>query len=153
MLRRSGRLYWHAAESQYYSEPKRLEKLGYLSSEKRPGKTRARTHYSLTDQGVKALREYLAEPAAYPRTQSEPALRLLAADLTDDAATIESLRGLIEEIDELEAELGEIEAAGEQVDHRARYLALSHRLPRKLLDAHREWAQEVIAELEIEGGS
>jgi PadR family transcriptional regulator, regulatory protein AphA len=147
MLKRSGRLYWHAAESKYYSEPKRLEALGYLRSTKEPGKTHARTRYSLTPKGLRALRDYLSEPAPFPRMQNEPALRLLAADLTDDRATIESLRGLLREIEELEAELEAVEAAGGRLPHRARYLALSHRLPRRLLAAYREWAEEVIAEL------
>ena len=44
MMRR-GRIYWAAAESHYYSEPKRLERLGYLTSRKAPGRTRERTHY------------------------------------------------------------------------------------------------------------
>jgi DNA-binding PadR family transcriptional regulator len=148
MLRRSGQLYWHAAASKYYSEPKRLERLGYLSSTKQPGKTTPRTHYTLTAEGLQALREYLAAPARFPRMQNEAALRLLAADLTDDRQTVASLRGLLAELDELEAELGELENVTERIPHRARYLALSHRLPRKLLAAHREWAQEVIEELE-----
>jgi DNA-binding PadR family transcriptional regulator len=148
MLRRSGRLYWHAAESKYYTEPKRLERLGYLRSAKQPGKTTPRTHYRLTAKGLRALRRYLALPARFPRMQNEPALRLLAADLTDDRKTIESLRGLLEQLDELEAELAEVERGTEAIPHRARYLELSHHLPRKLLAAHREWAQEVIEELD-----
>jgi DNA-binding PadR family transcriptional regulator len=148
MLRRSGRLYWSAAESQYYAEPKRLEQLGYLSSTKQPGKTRPRTHYELTEEGLEALREFLAEPAHFPRMQNEAALRLLAADLSDDARTVESLRGLLDELDELEAELDALETFTQGITHRAHYLELSHRLPRKLIAAHREWAQEVIGELE-----
>jgi PadR family transcriptional regulator, regulatory protein AphA len=148
MLARSGRLYWHAAESKYYSEPKRLERLGYLSSTRQPGRTTPRTHYSLTTKGLEALRDYLARPASFPRLQNEPALRLLAADLTDDEKTIASLRGLLDEIDELESELAVVEQDSKRIEHRARYLALSHRLPRKLLAAHREWVEEVIAELE-----
>lgn len=147
MLRRSGRLYWHAAESKYYSEPKRLHRLGYLSATKEPGKTHPRTHYRLTAQGLEALRAYLAQPAPYPRMQSEPALRLLAADLTDAAGTVESLRGLLAEIDAMERELEDVERVTAQIPHRARYLALSHGLPRRLLAAHREWAEEVIAAL------
>jgi DNA-binding PadR family transcriptional regulator len=148
MMRRGGRVYWHAAESQYYSEPKRLERLGYLTSTKQPGKTRPRTHYMLTDKGLEALGDFLAQPAPFPRIQNEAALRLLAADLTDDRKTIASLRGLLAELDELEAELADVEQVTERIPHRARYLALSHRLPRKLLAAHREWANEVIEELE-----
>jgi DNA-binding PadR family transcriptional regulator len=149
MLRRSGRLYWSAAESQYYAEPKRLQRLGYLSSSKQPGKTRQRTHYELTRKGRRALREFLAEPAHFPRMQNEAALRLLAADLTDDRKTVESLRGLLGELDELERELAEVERVTEGIPHRARYLRLSHELPRKLIAAHREWAEDVIRELEM----
>jgi DNA-binding PadR family transcriptional regulator len=137
-----------AGSSTYYAEPKRLERLGYLHSHKEPGKTRARTHYSLTLKGLKALREYLAEPAPFPRMQNEPALRLLAGDLTDDKKTVQSLRGLLRELDELEAELAEVEKVTAEIPHRARYLALSHRLPRKLIAAHREWAEDVISDLE-----
>jgi DNA-binding PadR family transcriptional regulator len=151
MLRRSGRLYWHAAESKYYSEPKRLERLGYLRSTKEPGRTTPRTHYTLTPEGLRVLQSYLVSPAPFPRMQNEAALRLLAADLTDDRKTIESLRGLLAELDGLEAELDDIEGAAGGIGHRERYLELSHRLPRKLLAAHREWAEEVIAELEGPG--
>src|SRR5918993_2596026 len=58
-----GRILDWAGESQYYVEPKRLAKLGYLETRKEPGRTRERTVYSLTDQGLEALREWAATPA------------------------------------------------------------------------------------------
>src|SRR5918911_1841439 len=64
-MARQGSVYSSAAESQYYAEPKRLEKLGYLTSEKQPGKTRERTHYRLTDKGRQALHDWIKEPARY----------------------------------------------------------------------------------------
>ena len=42
-LARRGRFLNWAGESQYYTEPKRLAGLGYLSARKEPGKTRERT--------------------------------------------------------------------------------------------------------------
>jgi hypothetical protein len=39
-LAKRGRLLAWAGESQYYVEPKRLARLGYLSARKEPGKTR-----------------------------------------------------------------------------------------------------------------
>ena len=51
-----------AGESQYYAEPKRLAKLGYLDARKEPGKTRERTVYTLTDKGLEALRDYARTP-------------------------------------------------------------------------------------------
>lgn len=152
MLGRSP-LYWSAAPASYYSEPKRLERLGHLRSSKQPGRTRERTHYTLTDTGLSALREWLALPARFPEIRNEAAIRLLAGDLIDDAAIVASLRGLEAQIDELEAQLDDSERRAAAIPHRARYLSLSHRLPRKLLQAHREWVREVADELAPDGDS
>src|ERR671912_2329793 len=62
-MAKRGRILDWAGESQYYVEPKRLAKLGYLETRKEPGRTRERTVYSLTDQGLEALREWAATPA------------------------------------------------------------------------------------------
>jgi len=55
-----------AGESQYYTEPKRLAKLGYLSARKEPGKTRERTVYTLTEAGLEALRGHARTPVHCP---------------------------------------------------------------------------------------
>jgi DNA-binding PadR family transcriptional regulator len=146
MLGRSP-LYWSAARSQWYAEPKRLARLGLLAAERRPGKTTPRVHYTLTDAGLEALRRGLAEPAAFTRMQNEAALRLLAGDLIGDDAILASLRPLRDEIDRLAASLADSEARAAEVPGRTRHLLLSHRLARRLLEAHREWLDEVEAEL------
>src|ERR687893_2879213 len=64
-LAKRGRMLAWAGESQYYTEPKRLARLGYLSARKEPGKTRERTVYSLTDKGLDALREYAERPVTF----------------------------------------------------------------------------------------
>ena len=61
-MARRGRILAWAGESQYYVEPKRLAKLGYLESHSEPGRTRPRTVYSLTEQGLQALRDYARTP-------------------------------------------------------------------------------------------
>src|SRR6266496_5937407 len=76
-LARRGRMLAWAGESQYYTEPKRLAKLGYLSARKEPGKTRERTVYTLTDKGLRALREYARTTVAFTPLKSEPLIRLL----------------------------------------------------------------------------
>ena len=91
-LARRGRMLAWAGESQYYVEPKRLAKLGYLDARREPGKTRERTVYTLTDKGHAALREYAATPVTFTPLKSEPLLRLLIADLVGERATRESLR-------------------------------------------------------------
>ena len=70
---RRGRMLAWAGESQYYVEPKRLAKLGYLAARREPGKTRERTVYTLTDKGLAALREYAATPVLVHTAQERPA--------------------------------------------------------------------------------
>jgi DNA-binding PadR family transcriptional regulator len=147
MARRGQRLYWAGAESKIYAEPKRLEKLGYLSSEKMPGKTRERTHYRLTEKGVQALQEWLALPSRFPRIQSEAAIRVQASDLADDPGVVlGSLHALREEIAELAAILNESEKREMQFPHRPQ-LRLLHSLGQRILRAHLEWIDEVEHEL------
>src|SRR5881296_4316125 len=54
-MAKRGRILAWAGESQYYVEPKRLARLGYLEARKEPGKTRERTVYTLAEKGRRAL--------------------------------------------------------------------------------------------------
>src|SRR5918996_2797893 len=90
-MARQGRIYAAAADSQYYAEPKRLERLGYLSSRKEPGQTRERTHYSLTPKGREALRAWAIGPVHFPRVLHEGVVRLLAADLVGEKPVREGI--------------------------------------------------------------
>jgi PadR family transcriptional regulator, regulatory protein AphA len=141
-------LYWAGAASKIYEQPKRLERLGYLRSEKRPGKTRERTHYTLTESGLAALQEWLARPSPFPRIQSEVAARVLASDLAVDAGmVVTSVQALRAEIADLVAQLERDERRAVDIPHRERQLRLVRSLGRKLLDAHLEWIDEVEQEL------
>jgi DNA-binding PadR family transcriptional regulator len=150
MMRR-GSIYWAAAESQWYGEPKRLEGLGYLRSEKRPGRTTPRTHYLLTRKGRSALRAWLAQPSSLPRMQNETIVRVLAGDLGDDQALRASLEGMRGGIAAARANLKAGEAAAAQLPHRARYLRLVHAYGQALLDMHERWLEEAERELEPGG--
>jgi DNA-binding PadR family transcriptional regulator len=133
---------WSAAESQWYAEPKRLERLGLLRSRKEPGRTRPRTVYELTDEGRAALRAWAATPVGFPRIQNEPIVRVLAADIVGDDLALEGLRGLRVELDELDSAIDAAEVVARSLPHRERYLMLNHRLARRLVAAHREWLDE-----------
>jgi DNA-binding PadR family transcriptional regulator len=146
-MARAGRIYWDAAESQWYAEPKRLERLGYLSSRKEPGRTHARTHYSLTDRGRQALVEWMREPARFPRIQHEAVCRLLAADIVGEEPVLESLRPLRDELAGISARLDAGEQAAAALPHRERYLLINHRLARRIVAAHAQWLDEVEEEL------
>ena len=70
MVQRGRALAW-AGESQYYVEPKRLARLGYLVARKEPGKTRQRTVYELTDKGREALVAWARTPVHFQPFKSE----------------------------------------------------------------------------------
>src|SRR5919198_4854313 len=108
MARRGRMLDW-AGESQYYVEPKRLARLGYLEARKEPGRTRERTVYTLTEKGLAALREYAQTPVGFTPLKSEPLLRLLIADLVGEAVTRKSIATLREEVANIRLRLGDAE--------------------------------------------
>src|SRR5919206_582692 len=110
LMARRGRMLDWAGESQYYVEPKRLARLGYLEARKEPGKTRERTFYTLTDKGLQALREWARTPVRFTPLKSEPLVRLLIADLVGEAPTREALATLRQDIADLATRLDETEA-------------------------------------------
>jgi DNA-binding PadR family transcriptional regulator len=147
-MSQQGRVYWSAAASRYYSEPKRLASLGLLHARSEPGRTHDRTWYSLTDEGRAAVAEWLARPSAFIRIQNEPAARLNGADLAADEDTVvRSLQAIRPEIEAQLAWLDEAEKVAPSLPHRARYLNLNHRLSRRILHAFRDWLEEVEQEL------
>lgn len=146
MMRR-GRVYWSAAESHYYAEPKRLARLGYLVARREPGRTRERTHYELTDKGREAIRRWLPAPTALPRIQNEAVVKLLAADLADDEVVLRSLAALRDDLSAAAAELDVAEAVAPTLPSRERYLRLVHGLGRAILQTHLDWLDEVEREL------
>jgi DNA-binding PadR family transcriptional regulator len=149
MARRGRMLDW-AGESQYYVEPKRLARLGYLETRKEPGKTRERTVYSLTDKGLEALREYGQTPVSFTPLRSEPLLRLLIADLVGEARTRESMATLRDDIADISARLDDAEQSAEALPHRRKYLLLVTGFLRRYLDLHLELVDEVERELSPE---
>ena len=142
-MARQGRVYAAAAESQYYAEPKRLEHLGYLASRKEPGRTHPRTHYTLTEQGLAALREWATQPVHFPRVLHEGVVRLLAADLVGEAPVRESILALADELDELDSLLDRADTVAGDLPHREKYLRINHELARRLIRAHRDWIADV----------
>jgi DNA-binding PadR family transcriptional regulator len=142
MVRRGRVLDW-AGESQYYSEPKRLARLGYLEASKEPGRTRERTVYRLTEKGLEALRSYAATPARFTPFKSEPLLRLLIADLVGEQLTREGLAALRADVGDLLERLAETEKSADELPHRRAYLRLVTGFLHRLLELHLELVDEV----------
>jgi DNA-binding PadR family transcriptional regulator len=146
MARRGRMLDW-AGESQYYVEPKRLAKLGYLEARKEPGKTRERTVYTLTDKGLDALADYARTPVAFTPFKSDALLRLLIADLVGERVTRESMATLREEVADLLERVAEVEARTKDLPHRRTYMLLATGFMRELLDLHLQLVDRVEREL------
>ena len=148
MHRSAAQIYYAVAPSRLYAEPKRLEQLGYVTSVKRPGKTRERTFYTLTEKGLGALKRWAVEPPAPPRIQNEAIAKLISGDIAaDDARLLEALLTLRGEIDAQEAKLDHARERLAFLPHRRRYLLLADNLGRRLLRMQREWLDDVEREL------
>jgi PadR family transcriptional regulator AphA len=146
MARRGRMLAW-AGESQYYTEPKRLASLGYLAARTEPGKTRERTVYTLTDEGLEALRDYAREPVAFTPLKSEPLLRLLICDLVGEEVTRESIGTLRADLADIRARLADARLTAADLPHREKYLLLVMGFLDRLLDLHAELVDDVEREL------
>jgi DNA-binding PadR family transcriptional regulator len=146
-LAKRGRMLAWAGESQYYTEPKRLARLGYLEARTEPGRTRERTVYSLTEKGLQALRDWAEMPVRFTPLKSEPLLRLLIADLVGEEVTRASLATLRHDLEDLLAVLGDSEATAAELPHRRKYLMLDIWFLRRLLELHGEWLDRVEQEL------
>ena len=146
-LAKRGRMLAWAGESQYYTEPKRLAKLGFLSARREPGKTRERTIYTLTDRGLQALRDYARTPVQFTPVKSDPLLRMLICDLVGEDVTRESLATLGDDIADLWWRLDDAERTAHELPHREKYLLLVIGFLRRLLQLHLDFVDEVEREL------
>ena len=92
---RSLNWFWPRAERKIYDEPKRLVDEGLATATKGHTGLRPRTVYSITDEGRRALRDWLDEPSA-PRTiEFEAMLKLFYAD----AGSLEQLTAVLADIE------------------------------------------------------
>src|SRR6266540_1084530 len=142
-MAKDGRILDWAGESQYYVEPKRLAKLGYLGARTEPGKTRERTVYSLTEKGLEALSDYARTPVAVTPVKSDALLRLLICDLVGEEVTRESLATLRDDIEDLQRGLDDSERTAKELPHRAKYLLLANAFLRGFLELHGELVDQV----------
>ena len=141
-MAKHGRILDWAGESQYYVEPKRFAKLGYLEARKEPGRTRERTVYTLTEKGRHALADYARTPVTITPLKSEPLLRLLICDLVGEDITRQSLTTLRDDITDLRQRLDDSERNAKDMPGR-KMLQLVIDFLRGLLDLHEQLIDEV----------
>jgi DNA-binding PadR family transcriptional regulator len=139
-----GRIYWSAARSQWYAEPRKLAEAGYLNGREEPGVTGPRVRYTLTAKGRRAVADWVRTPVGLPRIQHEALVRVLATDLADDPADV--LAGLRPMRDELHPTRAAIATAREhatELPDRRRRLLAQHQMADRLLDAFEQWLDDV----------
>jgi DNA-binding PadR family transcriptional regulator len=141
MMRRGG-VYYAVSPSQIYAEPKRLERLGYLTVREEPGRTRPRKVYSLTDEGRHAVGEWMSQPAGFPRLQHEAAVRVMCADLAGAPRVLESLCGMRPEIERVLADIAVMEQRAEDLPHRRANLDLINWFGRRWCELLLAWLDE-----------
>src|ERR1700745_908165 len=142
-MAKQGRFLAWAGESQYYVEPKRLAKLGYLEARKEPGKTRERTVYTLTEQGLDALREWARTPVRFTPFKSEALLRTLATDLVGEDAVREGFATLRDDLDDMRARVEETAVPAKALPHREKYLNLGLEFIEGLIGLYEELVEKV----------
>ena len=142
-MARVGRFLAWAGESQYYVEPKRLAKLGYLDARKEPGKTRERTVYTLNEKGLDALREWARTPVGFTPFKSDALLRLLAADLVGEDAVREGFAALQDDLDDMRARMRETAERAKALPHREKYLGMALDVVEGLIQLYEELIEKV----------
>jgi PadR family transcriptional regulator AphA len=81
-FRRSG-TFWASAESVVYNEPKTLVAHGLATAAEETAGGRRRTRYSITADGRRELRRWLADPAVEPQFQFDAMMKVLFSDAGD----------------------------------------------------------------------
>ena len=142
-MAKQGRFLAWAGESQYYVEPKRLAKLGYLGARKEPGKTRERTVYTLTEKGLDALREWARTPVRFTPFKSEALLRTLATDLVGEDAVREGFATLRDDLEDMRARVEKTRERAKALPHREKYLNLGLEFIEGLIGLYEELVEKV----------
>lgn len=151
-VRYSLHYFWPRAESNVYSEPKRLVAAGLAAARAESTGQRRRTVYSITDAGRKVLREWIASPSTPQRYEAEALLKVFFGEngSRDDLRT--TLRAVREEALEAVArwqEVAERYASGEgYYPERFAFSALAVRLlgeQQAVTAQWAAWAEEIVS--------
>jgi DNA-binding PadR family transcriptional regulator len=145
---RRDRMFAWSGERRYYIEPQRLTDLGYLQRRTEPGHTHARSVYRLTPKALEALRDYARTPVRFTPLKSEALIRLLITDLVGEAATLQGIRDLREDIADLEDRLDDIQTRTLALPHRRKYVLLVIAFMRRLFALHLQLVDELEREFD-----
>lgn len=150
---RSVGVMWPRAQSVVYEEPKRLVRQGLAEATTEYTGKRASTVYSITQQGRRALEQWLDRPGAGPSLEFEALLKIAFADhgsLEGLRANLAAIRSHAEEQITLTQErMAEYASTGGPFPERLPIIALAGRFYREQATALLrwvEWAEEATAD-------
>jgi DNA-binding PadR family transcriptional regulator len=137
------RYVWPAAESAIYREAKRLASMGLIEGTREYTGKRARTVYSITDDGRDVLREWLGTPISPFSMQFEAMLRVFVAPLGTKDEIVETLKQVRADAGEMLLFAGQVKQEfidGINVTQDHFFISL--------LNMVEAWAQRTLAEIE-----
>ncbi|MGW4930318.1 PadR family transcriptional regulator [Agromyces sp. NPDC004153] len=150
-MRRDLRFMWPRAESNLYAEPKKLIAHGFATASPEPRGRRRRTVYTITTLGRHALREWIGQPAAGSRWESEAIVKLLFATNGTPGELLTHLRRFREDaVDRwraAEAIFRPYLAGAEPFPERTHVNVLAATLVLETAHAEAQWADRAIAEV------
>jgi DNA-binding PadR family transcriptional regulator len=95
---------WPRARSHLFNEPKKLVALGMAQATEEMVGRRARTVYSITAKGRRALRRWLGEPGSGPALEFEQLMKVFFADQGSKQDALAAVRSIQEWADEKDRE-------------------------------------------------
>jgi DNA-binding PadR family transcriptional regulator len=151
-MKRGLRHSWPRTDTRIYQEPRNLVAHGLASARITATGRRPRTVYSITDEGRRALADWLEEASQPPQIQSEAVLRATFADAGSKDALLATLAGLRREGRLIQHQLGEqaadYVATGGPFPQRLHLIALVGRFLSdyaQLLEGWASWAEQVVS--------
>ena len=142
--------FWPTSLAMVYPELARLEAAGLLKRRSNPHGGRARSAYTITAEGEKALGAWLrSTKVEQVQIRDEAMLRLFLADALDDEDQLELVRRLREGNKKIADELrSEIVPRAEALESQGiRYVAAAARLSTSLIEGAESWLGELEDEL------
>jgi PadR family transcriptional regulator AphA len=146
------RYVWPAAESAIYREAKRLASMGLIQGKKEYTGKRARTIYSITEDGKAALRDWLGTPVSPFSMEFEAMLRVFVAPLGTKDEMIGTIKQVRADALDMLVFAGEVKQEfidGINVTQDQTYIrALAVDFFISLLNTVEQWAERTLAEIE-----
>jgi DNA-binding PadR family transcriptional regulator len=142
--------FWPTSLAMVYPELGRLEGAGLLKRRSDPHGGRARSAYTITDEGERALSSWLrSAKVAQVQIRDEGMLRLFLADALEHEDQLELVRRLRERDGEVAGALrSEIVPRAEALEAQGiRYVAVAARLSASLIEHAESWLGELEEEL------